>query len=191
MLKKVLYVLGGFILLSLIVNLCRDDSKQTSSTSTTGTSPSAVASSTEEEKSNYTYFEKTDEMTDAKIKFASITSNNTVELDPPFGDCTMTYTIRRGAQNVDDVYLSISSGLFAGHQITGDNYVVVRFDSLPAAKYFYVEPSDGSLDAVFLKNTKDFIAKAKKATEVKIEVTLYDAGNRLFRFNSPQPLRWE
>lgn len=191
MAKKVLYVLGGIILLSLIVNLCSGESKPSSSKSSTETSTSSTSPSSEEEKSKYTYFEQTDEMTDAKVKFASITSDNTVELEFPYGDCTLTYTVRQGSKGGDDVYLRISSGQFFGHQITGDNYVMVRFDSLPATKYFYNEASDGSTDVIFLKNTKDFIAKAKKATEVKIEATLFDAGVRLFRFTSPQPLVWE
>lgn len=192
MLKKALYVLVGIILLSLIVSYCNGKSEGSSpadSTTTTTTSPST--SPAQEEKSNYTYSEQTDEMTDAKIKFASITSDNTFELEFPYGECSLTYTIRKNAKGNNDVYLHISSGQFMGNQITGDNYITVRFDDLPASKYSFSNSSDGSSDYIFLNNTKDFIAKAKQAKEIKIEVTLFNEGNKLFRFSSPQPLVWE
>ena len=191
MLKKVLYVLGGILLVGFLVNLCSGESKK-SSTSADSTQTSTVSSSTSsQEESKYTYSEKVDEMTDGKVKLASITSDNTIELEFPYGDCALTYTIRKSSKGDNDVFLRISSGQFIGDEFTGNNYVTVRFDSLPATKYFFVNASDGSTDVVFLKNVKDFIAKAKQAKEVKIEATLFDAGSRLFRFSTPQPLVWD
>lgn len=192
MLKKVLYVLGGILLVGFLVNLCSGESKKgTTASDSTQTSTSTSSSTSSQEDSKYTYSEKVDEMTDGKVKLASITSDNTIELEFPYGDCALTYTIRKSSKGDNDVFLRISSGQFIGNEFTGDNYVMVRFDSLPATKYFFVNASDGSTDVVFLKNVKDFIAKAKQAKEVKIEATLFDAGSRLFRFSTPQPLVWD
>ena len=190
--KKVLYFLGSIFLVGFLINLCSGESKKgTTSADSTQTSTSAPSSTSSQEESKYSYSEKVDEMTDGKIKFASITSDNTIELEFPYGDCVLTYTIRKSSKGDNDVFLRISSGQFIGNEFTGNNYVTVRFDSLPATKYFFVNASDGSTDVVFLKNVKDFIAKAKQAKEVKIEVTLFDAGSRLFRFSTPEPLVWD
>ena len=157
--------------MGFLVNLCSGESKK-SSTSADSTQTSTVSSSTSsQEESKYTYSEKVDEMTDGKVKLASITSDNTIELEFPYGDCALTYTIRKSSKGDNDVFLRISSGQFIGNEFTGDNYVMVRFDSLPATKYFFVNASD--------------------AKEVKIESTLFDAGSRLFRFSTPQPLVWD
>ena len=66
--------------MGFLVNLCSGESKK-SSTSADSTQTSTVSSSTSsQEESKYTYSEKVDEMTDGKVKLASITSDNTIEL---------------------------------------------------------------------------------------------------------------
>ena len=190
MLKQVLTILGGIICLTLIIN-CTGTSRQYTTLDSTSSSPTSDSSSFQKTEMNYTYSEKIDEMTDAKIKFASIRSENTIELNFPYGECGLTYCIRKNANGENDVYLIISSGQFTGNTYDGSNYITVRFDDLPPTKYTYSEAADGSFNVIFIDNTKDFISKAKKATKIKIEVTLFEEGNRLFRFSTSEPLVWE
>lgn len=140
--------------------------------------------------SDYYYQESEDEMTDSKTKYASITSDNKIELDFPYGECQLSYTIRSGKKYGTDVYLVISSGQFYGSEYDGDNYVTVRFDSNKAERYYYTEAADNDTKTIFLNNAKKFIDNAKKATEIKIEVPLYQAGRPIFKFKVDQPLKW-
>ena len=185
MLKQVLTILGGIICLTLIIN-CTGTSRQYTTLDSTSSSPTSDSSSFQKTEMNYTYSEKIDE-----IKLASIRSENTIELNFPYGECGLTYCIRKNANGENDVYLIISSGQFTGNTYDGSNYITVRFDDLPPTKYTYSEAADGSFNVIFINNTKDFISKAKKATKIKIEVTLFEEGNRLFRFSTSEPLVWE
>lgn len=189
MLKQVLAILGGAVLLSATTNCSSTREQNTSFDSTSTELIDSV--SVENAEQDYVYSEKIDEMTDAKIKFASIRSENTVELNFPYGECALTYCVRKNSNGVNDVYLILSSGQFSGGEYDGSNYVMVRFDDFPATQYTFSEAADGSSDVIFLNNTKDFIKRAKKATKIKIEVPLFQEGNRLFRFSASKPLAWE
>lgn len=189
MLKQVLTIWAGAFLLSTTTS-CSSTKEQNASFDSTSTE-TIDNLSVEEPELNYVYSEKIDEMTDAKIKFASIRSENTVELNYPYGECALTYCVRKNSNGVNDVYLVLSSGQFSGGEYDGSNYVMVRFDDFPATKYTFSEAADGSSDIIFLNNTKDFIRRAKKATKIKIEVPLFQEGNRLFRFSASKPLVWE
>lgn len=189
MLKQVLAILGGAVLLSATTNCSSTREQNTSFDSTSTELIDSV--SVENAEQDYVYSEKIDEMTDAKIKFASIRSENTVELNFPYGECALTYCVRKNSNGVNDVYLILSSGQFSGGEYDGSNYVMVRFDDFPATKYTFSEAADGSSDVIFLNNTKDFIKRAKKATKIKIEVPLFQEGNRLFRFSASKPFAWE
>lgn len=189
MLKQVLAILGGAVLLSATTNCSSTREQNTSFDSTSTELIDSV--SVENAEQDYVYSEKIDEMTDAKIKFASIRSENTVELNFPYGECALTYCVRKNSNGVNDVYLILSSGQFSGGEYDGSNYVMVRFDDFPATKYTFSEAADGSSDVIFLNNTKDFIKRAKKATKIKIEAPLFQEGNRLFRFSASKPLAWE
>ena len=181
--------MGGAVLLSATTNCSSTREQNTSFDSTSTELIDSV--SVENAEQDYVYSEKIDEMTDAKIKFASIRSENTVELNFPYGECALTYCVRKNSNGVNDVYLILSSGQFSGGEYDGSNYVMVRFDDFPATKYTFSEAADGSSDVIFLNNTKDFIKRAKKATKIKIEVPLFQEGNRLFRFSASKPLAWE
>ena len=137
------------------------------------------------------YDTQIDEMNDSKSKFASITSDNTVDFDFPYqGGSYLKITVRYTKKWGTDVYISISQGQFICNEYEGTDYVRVRFDSGKPMKFSTNEPSDGSSDMLFLSNTKKFISLAKKAKRIRIEAPFYQAGNQVFTFTVDKSLEW-
>ncbi len=133
-----------------------------------------------------------DEMTDAMTYWASIKSDNTENFNFPYeGGSRLIIWVRKSSKYGNDVYIKITKGQLLSNKYNGTNYVSVRFDDAPAKKYSTVEPSDLSSDQLFLNNAKDFIANAKKAKTIKIEVPVYQEGNRVFIYRLDEPLKWE
>lgn len=146
---------------------------------------------TTEQIKKWNYSTETDEMNDSKSRFASLTSDNSIEFDFPYnGGSTMYLTVRYMKKYGTDVILKISSGQFLCNEYNGTNYVRVRFDDGAATKFNTLEPSDGSTDQLFLSNAKKFISLAKKAKIIKVEAPFYQEGNRVFTFSVDNPLEW-
>lgn len=146
---------------------------------------------TTEQIKKWNYSTETDEMNDSKSRFASLTSDNSIEFDFPYnGGSTMYLTVRYMKKYGTDVILKISSGQFLCNEYNGTNYVRVRFDDGAATKFNTLEPSDGSTDQLFLSNAKKFISLAKKAKIIKVEAPFYQEGNRVFTFSVDKPLEW-
>lgn len=134
------------------------------------------------------YQNQTDEMDGGTNKFAWLKSDNFINMDFPYhGDTYAWLTVRKTKKYGTDVYVKIDRGQFGGK---GTDYVRVRFDDAQPVKYKYNEADDGSNDIVFLRNVKDFIAKAKKAKRIKVEVPLWQEGNRVFDFSVDESLEW-
>lgn len=152
--------------------------------------PNSVSEETSDMKT-WNYSTATDEMNDSKSRFASITSDNTVDFDFPYqGGSSLTLTVRYAKKYGTDVYVKISSGQFVGNEYEGTNNIRVRFDNGSPMKFTTNEPSDGSSDLLFLNNAKKFIKLAKKAKTIKIEAPFYQEGNRVFTFTVDEPLKW-
>lgn len=134
--------------------------------------------------------EKIDEMTDSKNYWAKQVSDNSFELDFPYSTSYCYITIRYMKKYGDDVLVSLTSGQIYGNKYRDDNYVLVRFDSENPIKYYFNEPADASSDCVFIRNKGDFIERCKKATDIKIEVPIYQNGRPIFKFHVEKPLEW-
>lgn len=197
-LKYCLIGFGVFILIGLIANIGGNsnnekqnngsDSAVVDSVSTDNTS---MDSQKDENLKTWDYSTNTDEMNDSKSRFASLTSDNTVEFDFPYqGGSSLTVTVRSMKKYGTDVYIKISSGQFICNEYQGTNNVRVRFDNSAPVKFTTNEPSDGSSDLLFLNNAKKFINLAKKAKTIKIEAPFFQEGNRVFTFTVDKPLEW-
>lgn len=147
--------------------------------------PDQSSSST---KSNWTYEDRKDEMTDKPWYTASITSENHVNFDFPYeGGSFLRMTIRK-MKGSYDVMLSISKGQFSGSYNSPS--VAIRFDDAPAKRYGFDEPADNSSDLIFLHSASSIIKQLKKAKKVKIQAPFYQGGEPVFEFNT-EGLVWE
>ena len=90
-----------------------------------------------------------------------------------------------------DAIISITDGQIYGNEYSNDNYILARFDNGQPIKYWFNEPSDGSSESVFIRRTSDFIARCKKAKDIKIEIPIFEGGRPIFEFHVDEPLKWK
>lgn len=135
----------------------------------------------EKEESNWNYQEGEDKMTSEKIYFASIESKELLQFQFPFdGGVTATLTIRNKDKK-NDVYLKVEKGQF-NCTIEGMN-IKIRFDDEQPITFNCVEPSDGSMDKIFIHNTSMLISKLKKTKQIIIQAEFYNEGLKQMTFN--------
>lgn len=114
--------------------------------------------------------------------FASTTSTNSIELDPPYeGGSTLEMTVRQSPAYGADILFILSSGQLLCHSYDGC-YATVRFDDGPPERVELNEPSDNSSDTVFVASARPFIEKLKKAKRAIVELEIYQAGRPQFEF---------
>ena len=139
----------------------------------------------------WNYSEEEDLMDGGKKRWATLQSDNYINMDFPYqGNTYAKLTVRYMKKYGTDVIVEIDRGQFGGNKYKGTNYVRVKFDDAAPVKYTYNEAADGSTEMVFLKNAKGFISRAKKAKKLKVEVPLYQEGNRVFDFEVDSCLVW-
>ena len=192
--KIILIVFACLIGLGLIANMC-DESKSITSLSNVNDDSIKTVAREKLEKENVKTWEESsekDEMTDAMTYWSTIRSDNSEQFEFPYhGGAYLDLWVRKSPKYGTDVYIKITTGQLLCSKYDGTNHVTVRFDDAPAKRYGTIEPADMSPDQLFLSNAKDFIAKAKKARTIKIEVPVYQEGNRVFIFKLDEPLKWE
>lgn len=160
--------------------------------STLGDDTAAIRNEEKVETNDWSYSEKTDEMTDATSYFASLMSSNYIQLDFPYeGQTYARILVRYMKKYGQDVLIQLTQGQIHGSEYNGTDFILVRFDDEKPKKYQFSESADGDATVVFLDNPRDFIAKAKAAKEIKIEVPVFQGGNPLFKFSSSKSLQWD
>lgn len=137
------------------------------------------------------YTDETNEMTGTIDRWATLNSENYIHMDFPYsGETYVTLTIRDMKRYGTDVILESDRGQIFGNEFKGENYVMVKFDDEPEAKYMYNEASSGDSKVVFLRNKNTFIKKAKKAKQIMIEIPFFREGRRVFYFKVDSVLVW-
>ena len=135
--------------------------------------------------------EKVDPMTDKVTKFASIRSQDYINLRFPYeGDTYMNMNVRQKAGQTD-VYLVIDRGQIQCNEYSGTDYVNIRFDDESPVEFRTAEAASGNSEIVFISGNKNkFINKCKKARNIKVQIPIYNYGQALFTFHVTEPLQW-
>lgn len=153
--------------------------------------PSAVKSKSVSNIRSWNFKEEQDKMTSTKNIWASIVSDNSVNLDAPYYSTEAKITIRYMKKWGYDAIIYVSEGQVYGNEYSNQNYVMVRFDDDKPIRYWFDEPADGSSTHVFIRKHNDFISRCKKAKRIKVEIPLYEAGRPIFEFSVDKPLVWK
>lgn len=179
-----IFGLGG------LATLCSRIDEKTSSLSSSATS---VKEETNNKKiKTWELSEEKDPMSDKIIYFANLESDNEEQFEFPYqGGSRLILCIRKSPKYGDDVILKITNGQLLSSEFESNNQVSVRFDDKPAKKYRTAEPADFSPDQLFLRNAKDFINNAKTAKTIRIQIPIYQEGERIFNYRLDEPLKWE
>ncbi len=98
--------------------------------------------------------------------FASVVSENGVQLSWPSGLKAVTLTLRSSNTKDLSIYLTTEDGQFTCFD--GET-VAVKFDEGPVEDYRCGTPADGGTQQIFLLDAFDFFAKLKHSDKIVIE----------------------
>lgn len=137
----------------------------------------------------WTYGEERDEMRDATRKFAEVESENSVDLQFPYGEQSAFVTLRRDPQHGFDIMFRVRNGQILCHSFT-DGYINAKFDDGPIRKFACAGSSDGTSEVAFIRDNKSFLKALKSSKKAVIEAEFYQNGQVQYVFNT-QGLEWE
>lgn len=129
-------------------------------------------------------YDRSDEgMSGKAVISAQVISTNTINLDFPYsGAQNGTLTLRRHPRWGNDVIFRIERGQILCHSY-GDCTINVKFDDGKVIRFNGNPPEDNSSEVVFIPGFSTFMKQLPNAKQVKIEVSLYQAGNQVFEFD--------
>lgn len=160
-----------------------------SSTATPASSPTATQPQAPQPKT-WDYSTETDKVSNKQGKSASITSNNTFQLDFPYQGGTVGFlVVRKHPRFGKDIIFFVNKGQILCRSYDGCQ-VSVKFDDKPAYKVNASEPADHSSDTLFLQGYDRLVKDMKTSKKALVEVTFYQQGNKGFEFNT-EGLKWE
>lgn len=194
MVKVALWVVAAFVALFVLLHAGRKPAGQSAPTKEEVSRAEylkAVADyEAQQQKAaqSWVYSDATDKMSGKPIKFADIHSSNEFSLGPPYeGAQRATLRLRTHPRFGKDVMLSISRGQFMC--TSSDCSVTARFDDGKPLTFTANEPADHSSNMLFIDNHDRFVAGARKARRLLIEVRFFREGNRTMEFDV-QGLKW-
>jgi hypothetical protein len=144
---------------------------------------------TPEVKTAWSYTEDRDEMRDATRRFAELQSENSVDLQFPYGEQSAFITLRRDPQHGFDIMFRVRSGQILCHSFT-DAYVNAKFDDGPIRKFSCDGSSDGTSEVAFIRDNKNFLKALRSSKKAVIEAEFYQNGRVQYVFNT-RGLEWE
>jgi hypothetical protein len=150
----------------------------TAADTTSGDSPTAI-----EAASKWEYSNSKDEMRGTTAKLASVTSNNVVDLDFPYGEVHGILWVRHRAEDGLNVAFQVENGQVLCSSFS-DDYVSMKFDNGPVQKFRCTGTSDGSSDTAFIENQSRVLAALKHAKRTVVEAEFYQQGRQQFVFDT-------
>ncbi|MFZ5748634.1 MAG: hypothetical protein ACOY45_13390 [Pseudomonadota bacterium] len=190
-LKRLHFGIAAFVALILVGITAPKpaDVPQTASSSAekpkTAPAPESSAAPREEPapKSKWQYSQDKDEMRGTTARFASVDSENEVDLDFPYGEVRGTITLRQRPEDGLNVLFSVEKGQILCHSFT-NTMVAVKFDNGPIQKFRCTSASDGSTETAFLSPASKALAALKKADRVIVEAEFFQQGRKQFTFDT-------
>lgn len=129
------------------------------------------------------YDSSEEEMGGGSVRTATVDSKNAIDLDFPYaGSQHGRLSLRRHPRWGNDVIFRIERGQILCHSY-GDCAIQVRFDDGKVLRYDGNPPEDNSSEVVFIPAFSTFMKQLPRAKVVKIEVSIYQAGNQVFEFD--------
>jgi len=157
------------------------------------TNPSTQENSTaptvqSEPTSKWDYSETKDEMRGTTAKLASLQSENTVDLDFPYGEVHGQLWIRRRPEDGLNVAFEVDKGQVLCHSFT-DDYISMKFDNGPIQRFRCTGSSDGSTETAFIVDEPRALAALKRAKRTIVEAEFFQKRRQQFVFETAG-LKW-
>lgn len=136
------------------------------------------------------YSTNIDKMTSKKTVHAVIRSSNSLSLQFPYRGANFgRLVVGQHPKYGTDVIVDVDKGQILCRSYDGCS-ISVRFDSAKPSTFSATPPADHSADHVFFENAQRFIASARKAKRILVQLTFFQSGTQVLEFEVDEPLRW-
>ena len=133
--------------------------------------------------SQWTYYDRKDEMGRGVAKYAEVTSTNELSFHFPYsGEQHATLTIRSHPKHGKDVIVSLARGQFLCAAYGGCR-ISVRFDEGPEQTFTGHGASDGDPKYLFISPYDKFVGQMRKAKKIRIEAEFFQEATRVMQFD--------
>lgn len=138
---------------------------------------------------DWSYSEDVDKMTGKTARYAIARSSNSLSLSFPYAGANYgQLQVRQHPKYGLDVIVFVDKGqLLCGFDGCS---VSVRFDDAAPMRFRGNGPADHDSKVLFLSPASKFIASAKKAKRVLVQLNIYQGGEQVLEFGTPTPLVW-
>jgi hypothetical protein len=158
-------------------------------TDTNSASGTDDGDATTQPATNWDYQTRKDEMRGTSSKLAQVTSDNTVDLDFPYGEVHGQLWIRQRPEDGLNVAFEVEKGQILCNSFE-ESYISIKFDNGPIQKFRCTEASDGSDNVAFLGNEHRVLSDLEKSKRAIVEAEFYQQGRKQFTFETAG-LNWK
>ena len=131
----------------------------------------------------WSYNTYTDDATGRPSKTASLTSENSMQFDFPYGGIQYgRFTVRNHPRHGVDAYLKIDKGQLLCNSYNNPT-VLIRFDNGAASSYGCTSAADHSSDIVFIESVARLEDRMRTAQKMYLTVSVYGEGSRTWEFD--------
>lgn len=139
---------------------------------------------------DWSYLQVVDDMTSQSVDTARIDSKNSLALAPPYQGLNHgSLMVVKDKKIGFGMMLSIEKG-----QVICDSYhgcsVAFRFDDAQPIKFHAIRTADYSSTNLVFRDGRRFVAAAAKAKRILVQITMYQAGEKVLEFQTANPLQW-
>jgi hypothetical protein len=154
----------------------------TSAKASAAVSADGTVSSDTDPASNWEYENDVDQMRGTSTVEATVTSNNTVDLQFPYGEVQGRLWVRKRGGSLDAAF-EVEKGQILCNSFD-ESVVSIKFDSGPIQKFRCTDASDGSNNVAFLLPAGRFLSEVKKSKRAIVEAEFFQQGRQQFTFDT-------
>ena len=173
----------AFVLVGVFAPSSATKVKQADATGSQPDANSTAPTSEPQVSSKWDYSESKDEMRGTTARTASLQSENTVDLDFPYGEVHGQLWIRRRPEDGLNVAFAVDKGQVLCNSYS-DDYVSMKFDDGPVQKFRCTGSSDGSSETAFLTDEPRAVAALRRAKRTIVEAEFFQQGRQQFVFDT-------
>lgn len=186
----------SFVLVGITAAPSRPEGKGSAATATPRSETSGQKAVAEEgpapssdDASKWEYQNASDEMRGTSSKVAQVMSDNTVDLEFPYGEVHGQIWVRQRPEDGLNAAFEVEKGQILCHSFS-ESFVSIKFDDGPIQKFRCTDSSDGSNNVAFLNNAHAVLAGLKRSKRAIVEAEFFQQGRKQFTFDTAG-LNWK
>ena len=138
------------------------------------------------------YRQQAEKMSGKNIGIALLASDNSLALDYPYAGENRGYIlVRAHPKHGTHAIVGVQQGQILCSPALKPCRVFVKFDDAAPKSFRGIAAQDHSSTTIALDPPHEFIAAARKATKILVQLPMYQAGEPILEFSTPKGLVWD